>query len=107
MENTLQFLETHDMFFTGAYQDYLAFTLSRQLLAPETWEAFVRVFNFDSDDEDRGWRCEYWGKMMRGACLCYRATGNEALYGLLRDTVLDLLRTQRPDGRISTYSAGC
>lgn len=107
MENLLHFLAPHDMAFTGMYQDYLAFTLRRQLLNPDTWAAFVRVFTADSDDGDKGWRCEYWGKMMRGACLCYRATGNEALYGLLTETVKDLLTAQRPDGRISTYSEAC
>ncbi len=95
------------MAFTGVYREYLDFALRRQLLSPGTWADFARVFTADSDDEDRGWRCEYWGKMMRGACLCYRATGDEALYALLESTVRDLLRAQRPDGRFSTYSAAC
>ena len=95
------------MAFSGICQDYLRFTLDRQLLSPGTWADFVRVFRSDSDDADRGWRCEYWGKMMRGACLCYRATGDEALYELLRETVKDLLATQRLDGRFSTYSDSC
>ena len=107
MANLLHFLKPHDMVFTGVYRDYLAFTLRRQLLIPELWADFVRVFTADSDDPDKGWRCEYWGKMMRGACLCYRATGDETLYGLLRETVRRLLDTQRADGRISTYSASC
>ena len=105
MADLLHFLKPHDMDFTGDYRDYLAFTLRRQLLIPELWADFVRVFTEDSDDPDKGWRCEYWGKMMRGACLCYRATGDETLYGLLRETVRSLLDTQRDDGRISTYSA--
>lgn len=105
MADLLRFLAPHDMAFAGIYRDYLEFTLSRQLLIPELWADFVRVFTADSDDPDKGWRCEYWGKMMRGACLCYRATGNEELYRLLRETVRNLLRSQREDGRISTYSA--
>ncbi len=107
MENRCEFLPPRAMRFSGIYQDYLRFTLEKQLLSPETWAAFVRVFRGDSDDADRGWRCEYWGKMMRGACLCYRATGDETLFRLLRDTVTDLLAAQRPDGRFSTYSADC
>ena len=107
MENRLSFLEPGEASFSGVYREYLDFTLNRQLLSPETWADFVRVYTADSDDGDRGWRNEYWGKMMRGACLCYRATGNEALYALLRDAVGGLLQTQRPDGRISTYSASC
>ena len=105
MADLLHFLKPHDMDFTGDYRDYLAFTLRRQLLIPGLWADFVRVFTEDSDDPDKGWRCEYWGKMMRGACLCYRATGDETLYRLLRETVWSLLDTQRDDGRISTYSA--
>ena len=107
MENLLRFLAPGEMAFHGIHGEMLSFTLRRQLLNPDTWAAFTRVFTADSDDGDRGWRCEYWGKMMRGACLCYRATGDKTLYGLLRDTVEDLLRTQRPDGRISTYSDAC
>ena len=105
MENRLQFLPPQAMEFSGVCQDYLRFTLNRQLLSPDTWADFVRVFRGDSDDADLGWRCEYWGKMMRGACLCYMATGDEALYSVLLDTVRDLLTAQRPDGRFSTYSA--
>ncbi len=107
MENKLRFLAPLDMRFSGVFQDYLRFTLDRQLLSPQTWADFVRVFRSDSDDADKGWRCEYWGKMMRGACLCYRATGDEALLGLLVDTVRDLLAAQRADGRFSTYSSEC
>ncbi|MBR4537279.1 MAG: glycoside hydrolase family 127 protein [Clostridia bacterium] len=107
MENRLSFLEPGEASFSGVYREYLDFTLNRQLLSPETWADFARVYTADSDDADRGWRNEYWGKMMRGACLCYRATGNQELYALLRDTVEGLLQTQRPDGRISTYSPAC
>ncbi len=107
MENLLHFPAPGDLEAGGICRDYLDFTLDRQLLMPKTWEAFVRVFTEDSDDADRGWRCEYWGKMMRGACLCFRATGNLTLYGMLRDSVRALLRTQRPDGRFSTYSDAC
>ena len=105
MENHCDFLQPGTMAFSGIYRDYLLFTLEKQLLRRETWADFVRVFRDDSDDADRGWRCEYWGKMMRGACLCYRATGDEDLYGLLRESVDELLAAQRPDGRFSTYSA--
>ncbi len=107
MENRLRFLEPGEASFSGVYREYLDFTLNRQLLSPQTWADFVRVYTADSDDADRGWRNEYWGKMMRGACLCYRATGNRELYALLRDAARGLLQTQRADGRISTYSASC
>ena len=107
MENCVDFLAPGEYSFSGVYQEYLDFALNRQLLSEDTWADFVRVFTEDFDDGDKGWRCEYWGKMMRGACLCYRATGNEKLYLFLRDAVRGLLQTQRADGRISTYSAAC
>ena len=62
MADLLRFLDPHDMAFAGIYRDYLEFTLSRQLLVPELWADFVRVFTADSDDPDKGWRCEYWAK---------------------------------------------
>ena len=90
--------------YTGEVQRYVSFTKENQLLNPGTWANFVRVFRADSDDADLGWRGEYWGKMMRGACLIYRYAPDEALYQVLETTVLDMLTAQREDGRFSTYS---
>ena len=64
MENRLRPLAPGDLSVEGVCRDDLAFPLGHQQPAPETWQAFVRVFTADSDDADRGWRCEYWGKMM-------------------------------------------
>lgn len=90
--------------FTGAQDRAVRFVTEKQLLDAKTWANFVRVYTYDSDDRDRGWRNEYWGKMMRGACLTYLYTGDEALYDTLTGAVKGLLKTQRADGRISTYS---
>ena len=80
-----------------------------QLLDAPLWAKFVSLFRFPSDDADAGWRCEYWGKMMRGACftLASLPAGEETdeLYAVLEITVRDLLTTQDGLGRISTYSA--
>lgn len=77
-----------------------------QLKDREMWALFVRQFRAAPDDWDAGWRCEYWGKMMRGACLTYQYTRSEELYGILTETVLDMLDAQDPLGRFSTYSVG-
>ena len=69
------------------------FIEENQLLCREDWELFLRQFSFASDDDDRGWRGEYFGKMMRGACMTYQYTENEALYELLRETVQKLTDT--------------
>ena len=80
------------------------FTINKQLLDAEKWTLFVEQFRIRWDGDNRGWRGEYWGKMMRGASLTYRATKNEKLYAVLVSTVNDLLSTQESNGRISTYS---
>ena len=82
---------------------YLTFITETQLLDASLWERFVRVFKTKADADDRGWRGEYWGKMMRGACLVYRCTEDTRLYALLRETVLSLLAAADEDGRLSTY----
>ncbi|MBQ6020015.1 MAG: glycoside hydrolase family 127 protein [Clostridia bacterium] len=91
--------------YCGAMDGAVRFVTEKQLLDADTWIAFVRVYTYDSDDADDGWRGEYWGKMMRGASLTYLYSGDEALYSVLTGAVEGLLKTQRADGRISTYGA--
>ena len=100
----MQYLKPGAARYTGAADRYVDFTMDHQLLHPETWKKFVRVFRADSDDADLGWRGEYWGKMMRGACLIYRYNQDARLYAVLEETVRDMLSAQRADGRFSTYS---
>ncbi len=91
--------------YTGETDHYVRFAMEHQLMNADTWKNFVKVFTEDSDDWDKGWRCEYWGKMMRGACLTYMYNKDEGLYSVLETTVRDLLDAQREDGRFSTYSS--
>ena len=75
-----------------------------QLLNEEVWSRFVNQFKEDdADSPDNGWRGEYWGKMMRGACFVYSYTKNEQLYAVLKATVLDILTAADEFGRISSY----
>ncbi len=69
----------------------------------EMWKVFVDQFRIHSDSDDAGWRGEYWGKMMRGACFLYTYNRSEELYRALTDTILDILSTPDALGRISTY----
>ena len=92
-----------------SFDDRLAGELSRltdiQLMDTKVWRLFVDLFRHPGvDDANSGWRCEYWGKMMRGACFTYRVTGDEALYAVLEETVRDMLGAEDPFGRFSTYS---
>lgn len=65
---------------------------------------FTDVFRTRPDSRDRAWRGEYWGKMMRGACLVLAYTEDSELYSVLTETVCDMLTTAEEDGRISSYS---
>ena len=83
------------------------FIEQEQLFDTQHWKLFTEQFKFGNvDDENLGWRGEYWGKMMRGACITYKYTQNSKLYEILNNTVNDLLETQDELGRFSTYSVG-
>ncbi len=74
-----------------------------QLLRVDLWKRFVQQFRQDADYE-AGWRGEYWGKMMRGACFVYAYSQDSKLYQVLTDAVKDILTTQDELGRISSYA---
>ncbi len=101
----LAYLPAGAAIYTDAVDAYVKFTMEHQLLDPQTWAKFVQIFREDYDADTGAWRCEYWGKMMRGAVLIYLYNQDEALYRVLEDTVEDLLSAQREDGRFSTYPA--
>ena len=90
--------------YTDVANWYANFILNKQLKDRTLWEKFVRVFAQKADIDDNGWRGEYFGKMMRGACLTYHYLPDEELYDILYDTVKGLLATQDDDGRITTYT---
>ncbi len=89
--------------YENAVHDNALFILNKQLLDQPLWNKFVYVFTERPDHEDLGWRGEYFGKMMRGACLTYRYFPNDKLYNILYDTVKGILDAQDTDGRITTY----
>ena len=89
--------------YTGIADAHARFIMEKQLKDKGLWEKFVQVFVERPDFADYGWRGEYYGKMMRGACLTYRYAPDEELYGILYHTVSDLLDTQDELGRISSY----
>ena len=71
-----------------SYNDALSAELDKltrvQLYDTRAWQKFVNLFkNPGVDDHDRGWRGEYWGKMMRGACFTYSVTRDKALYRVI------------------------
>ncbi len=89
--------------FDGPLDQAIHFIQEHQLLDAALWTRFTDQFRTASDD-DLGWRCEYWGKLMRGGTMVYAYTQDAALYQQLEATVRDMLSTQDPLGRFSTYS---
>ncbi len=111
-QNTANFprIETDKLFvdysntfdYSGFMHEAFTFVEDFQLLDSELWARFVQQFREEADT-DNGWRGEYWGKMMRGACFVYSYTKNEELYHILTQTINDMIETANEVGRISTY----
>ncbi len=89
--------------YEGLADYYARYIEQKQLCDVSLWKKFVKVFADRSDVSDDGWRSEYFGKMMRGACMTYAYTRNEELYDVLAAAVNGLLKTQDSCGRISGY----
>lgn len=92
--------------YNGLADDYARYIEKKQLCDVSLWQKFVKVFADRSDIADDGWRCEYFGKMMRGACMTYEYTDSKELYNVLTGAVKGLLKTQDEYGRISGYDTG-
>ncbi len=90
--------------FDGLIDGVYDFVTKNQLSDRTLWARFVNQFRYGDDSEDRGWRGEYWGKMMRGACFVYSYTHDNELYKILEETVEDMLSVADDDGRISSYT---
>ncbi|MBQ2757929.1 MAG: glycoside hydrolase family 127 protein [Clostridia bacterium] len=89
--------------FAGDVQQMLQFITDTQLTDSVLWKRFVEQYRIKADEKG-GWRCEYWGKMMRGGVFVYQCTHDEGLYTALLDAVKDMLTVAEEDGRVSTYS---
>ena len=89
--------------YSGFEDEYARYIERKQLCDVSLWKKFVKVFVDRSDIADDGWRSEYFGKMMRGACMTYAYTQSQELYDVLTDAVEELLKTQDEYGRISGY----
>ncbi|MBE6629638.1 MAG: hypothetical protein E7624_02165 [Ruminococcaceae bacterium] len=89
--------------YRGYLDDAIRFIEDFQLNDRPLWSKFVQVFVDRHDGENRGWRGEYWGKMMRGGCITYNYTQSPELLASLTGAVEGLLTTADEDGRISSY----
>ena len=90
--------------YSGIVDEMATFVQARQLKDVRMWKRFVEVYRGEPDGEARVWRGEFFGKLMRGACITYRYTKDKELYGILEDVIKDMLTAQDELGRYSTYS---
>ncbi len=80
------------------------FMTREQLYDEELWKIFADQFRERKDGSRGEWRGEFFGKMMRGACLTYKYTRDEKLYGILETAIKDFLTARDEYGRFSTYT---
>ena len=57
----------------------------------------------ERSENDGGWRCEFWGKIVRSAILANHSLQDAELSEIIRSTVKNMLATQTEDGCISSY----
>lgn len=88
--------------YNGLIDEAARFVEKMQLLDKPLWDKVIAVF--DNGQFQKGWHGEYWGKLMRGGCIVYKYTENEALYCVLTDAVKGLLACQDEKGRITAYA---
>ncbi|MBE7037835.1 MAG: hypothetical protein E7404_02905 [Ruminococcaceae bacterium] len=70
MKETFTYETQNNYSYKGFVDDTYRFIEDFQLMRPEIWSRFVQQFR-EAADRDGGWRGEFWGKMMRGACMTY------------------------------------
>ncbi len=102
MFSDIKFLKDGSLKINGLLDDKLRFVINDQLKDIKMWAKFVEPFK-TKEDSDSFWRCEFFGKEMRGASLCYKYSQDEELYNILTDACKDLLSAQEENGRISSY----
>ncbi|MFQ8883820.1 MAG: hypothetical protein ACLR7W_19255 [Ruminococcus sp.] len=79
------------MKYNGIADAAARFVEKEQLKNRSLWKLTADQFANCPDDGDLGWRGEYWGKLMRGACETYLYTRDEELYEILTESVDQLL----------------
>ena len=91
----------------GGYPGSLIhFIIEKEYLDKEKYHLFASQFQLHSD-KDGSWRGEFWGKFIRGACECYKASGNSALYRIIEDSVFEIISYMEKDGTLSSYQSDC
>ena len=94
----------HQAAFQGEADRLCRLIQELQLKDEALWPILERQFADRPDVADKGWRGEFWGKLMRGGVVTYQYTRDEALYTILEESVRRMLRLQDDRGVFSTYT---
>lgn len=100
----MDFIKTGSATIKGYAGKAIDLIVKRQYYDKSLWKVTAEQFRLLSDSEFGDWRGEYWGKLMRGACMTYRVTHDKKLYSILTESVKYMLGFQDEKGRFSTYS---
>ncbi|MBR4749326.1 MAG: glycoside hydrolase family 127 protein [Abditibacteriota bacterium] len=100
----LRYPEAGAMHWDGVLGSTSRYIETRELKQRDLWAKFVNEFRVRRDGERNAWAGEFWGKMLRGACITWRYSGDPELYDVITGTVEDMLTTQDEQGRFSTYT---
>ena len=100
----MDFIKTGSVAIKGYVGKAIDLIVKKQYYDKSLWKVTAEQFKLLSDAENCDWRGEYWGKLMRGACMTYRATNDKKLYSILTESVKYMLGFQDEKGRFSTYS---
>lgn len=90
--------------YEGDIDGDIAFVSNSMLKQEYWWRAFEKIFT-DYQDNDGGYRAEFWGKTLRGAVETYMYRADEELYAVMDRTVRNMLDIQaaETDGRLSGF----
>ena len=90
--------------FSGRIDNDIKFVSDSMLKKEYWWRAFEEVFSLHQDN-DGGYRAEFWGKTLRGAVDTYLYRADDELYAIMETTVRNMLKIQdtEPEGRLSGF----
>lgn len=101
--NQVELLTDGSSKYIGKISEDIAFAEEEMILKDYWWEQMEAAFA-EYRDNDGGYRSEFWGKMMRGACYSYQYTGNEAVYNKAEASIKRMIAIQQKQGgRLATF----
>lgn len=104
INESMKFIQSGETTIKGYAGKAIDLIVKKQYYDKSLWKVTAEQFRLLSDSEFGDWRGEYWGKLMRGACMTYRVTRDKKLYSILTESVKYMLGFQDEKGRFSTYS---